>query len=208
MLAVVRAVAGRSLSFAGSSAHVLSGSVDDAVRALVSRRAERAVRPGAPAVSTADLVDALDARTASPVSPWVGAGMLRLARTGRLAKAVGGRTPVGLAVRFGPALYGAISTNLRGLDAALGHLVTEARRKGVDPDPERLRRVVVQALAGDPVDPESDPDHATLVRIWLGDAGRRAVPFGEHLKGLRNGRTPEATAAVLDRIDVRTLGKR
>ena len=208
VLAVVRAVVGRGRSIAGSGATVLSGGVEDAVRTLVARRAERALRSGAPSVSTADLVDALDPRTASTMSPWVGAGVLRLARTGRIAKVVGGRTPVGLAVRFGPALYGAISGNLRGLDAALGRVVTRARTERVEPDPDRLRRVVVQALAGDAIDPGTESDHGALVRVWLGDAGRRAVPFGDHIKGLRSGRTPEATAAVLDSIDVRVLGRR
>ena len=205
--AVVRAVVGRGRSLAGTGAHLFSGGVDDAVRTLVARRAERALRPGAPKVDTADLVDALDPRTSSTMSPWVGAGMMRLARTGRVAKAVGGRTPVGLAVRFGPALYGAISGNLRGLDAALGHVVTRARSGNVEPDVERLRRVVVQALVGDQVDPGTEPDHGALVRLWLGDAGRRAVPFGDHIKGLRNGRTPEATAALLDALHVRDLAR-
>jgi hypothetical protein len=208
VLAVVRAVVGRGRSLAGSGAQLFSGGVEDAVRTLVLRRTERALRPGAPEVSTSDLVDALDPRTSSTMSPWVGAGMLRLARTGRVAKAVGGRTPVGLAVRFGPALYGAISGNLRGLDAALGHVVSVARARKVEPDADRLRRVVVQALVGDPLDPRAEPDHGALVRVWLGDAGRRAVPFGDHIKGLRNGRTPEAIAALLDGLDLRDLTAR
>jgi hypothetical protein len=208
VLAVVRAVVGRGRSLAGSGATVLSGGAEDAVRTLVARRAERALRPGAAVVSTADLIDALDPRTSTAISPWVSAGVLRLARTGRIAKVVGGRTPVGLAVRFGPALYGAISGNLRGLDAALGHVVSRARARKVEPDPDRLRRVVVQALAGDHLDPGSEPDHTALVRVWLGDAGRRAVPFGDQIKGLRSSRTPEATAALLDGLDPRDLTAR
>ena len=208
VLAVVRAVVGRGRSLAGSGAQLFGGGVEDAVRTLVKRRAERALRPGAPKIDTADLVDALDPRTSSTMSPWVGAGMMRLARTGRVARVVGGRTPVGLAVRFGPALYGAISGNLRGLDAALGHVVTRARSESVEPDTDRLRRVVVQALVGDRIDAGAEPDHGALVRVWLGDAGRRAVPFGDHIKGLRNGRTPEATAALLDGLSLRDLAAR
>jgi hypothetical protein len=108
-------------------------------------------------------------------------------------------------VRFGPALYEAVSTNLRGLDAALGHLVTRARDQRIDPDPERLRTAVVQALAGDPIDPDADADHGSLVRVWLGDAGRRVVPFGGRISGLNRGRTPEAVAAALASVDVRRL---
>lgn len=206
VLAVVRAVAGRSRDLAGSGAGAFGGGLDEALRALVDRRVQRALRPGAPAVSASELVDALGDGGASALSPWLGAGAARLASAGRAARLVGGRTPVGLAVRFGPALYQAISGNLRGLDAAAAHLVTRARDQRVDPDPERLRTVVVQALAGDPVDPDAEADHASLVRVWLGDAGRRMVPFGlRRISGFNKGRTPEAVAAALAAVDVRRL---
>lgn len=205
VLAVVRAVAGRGRNLAGSSGEALGAGMDDAVRALVDRRVQRALRPSAPRVPADELVRTLGSRSAGSVTPWVGAGAARLARTGRAARLVGGRTPIGLAVRFGPALYEAVSTNLRGLDAALAHLVTRARDERVEPDPERLRTVVVQALAGDPVDPDATADHASLVRVWLGDAGRRLVPFGSRITGFNRGRTPEAVAAALAAVDVRRL---
>ena len=207
-LAVVKAVTGRGRSFAGAGASAVSGGVDDALRALVARRVDHALRPGAAEVSTDELLDALVDRSGSSFSPWLGAGAARLVRTGRVARALGGRTPLGLIVRFGPALYTAVSSNLRGLDAAAGRLATRARGRKIDPDPERLRRAVVQALTGAPVDPDADADHSALLRVWLGEAGRRAVPFGDHIKGLRASRTPEAVAAVLDSIDVARLGRR
>ena len=209
VIAVVRAVAERGWALAGTGAHAVGSGLDEAMRILVDRRVERALRPDAPPVTTDELISALDTGSVSSLSPWIGAGAARLARTGRVAKALGGRTPVGLAVRFGPAVYGAISSNLRGLDAAVGRLVTRARERGVEPQPDRLRRVVVQALAGDAVDPEDAVEHGALLRVWLGDAGRRAVPFGlDRISGLRNGRTPEAVAALLDGVDVKRLTRR
>ena len=98
--------------------------VEDALRILVRRRVARALRPGAPAVTTDELIEALGPRTGSTITPWIGAGAARLARTGRAAKVLGGRTPLGLAVRFGPALSAAVLGNVRGLDAAIARLVT------------------------------------------------------------------------------------
>lgn len=209
VVTVVRAVASRGRALVGTGAQALGSGVEEALRVLVGRRMERALRPGAPTITTDELLDALDTRSRSGMSPWIGAGAARLARTGRAAKVLGGRTPVGLAVRFGPALYAVISDNLRALDAAAGHLVTRARGRGVEPEPERLRRVVVQALTGEPIDPVADVDHGALMRVWLGDAGRRAVPFGlDRISGLRAGRTPEAVAAVLGAVDVDRLAGR
>lgn len=205
VLRVMRTIASRSRELAGSGTDVLGSGLDDALRTLIDRRVQRALRPSAPAVSSKDLVQALGARSASSMAPWLGAGAARLARTGRAASLIGGRTPVGLAVRFGPALYEAVSTNLRGLDAAAAHLVTRARDQRIEPDAERLRTVVVQALAGDPVDPDAEVDHGSLVRVWLGEAGRRVVPFGSRITGFNRGRTPEAIAAALASVDVRRL---
>lgn len=205
MLAVVRTLAGRARELAGSGSDVLGGGMDDVLRALVDRRVQRALQPSAPSVHAEDVVHALGSRSSSTMTPWLGAGAARLARTGRAARLIGGRTPVGLAVRFGPAVYEAVSTNLRGLDAALGHVVTRARDQRIEPEAERLRTVVVQALSGAPIDPDADADHGALVRLWLGDAGRRLVPFGSRITGFNRGRTPEAVAATLGAVDVRRL---
>ncbi|MGK2929261.1 MAG: hypothetical protein ACSLFO_06745 [Acidimicrobiales bacterium] len=208
VMAVVRVVAGRGWALAGTGAHALNSGADDAVRVLVGRRVQRALRPGATAVTTEDLVEALGTRSGPRLSPWIGAGAARLARTGRTAKVLGGRTPLGFAVLIGPALYAAVTSNLRGLDASIAHLAGRARHRKVDPDPERLRRVVVQALAGDPVDPDVDADHGALIRVWLSDAGRQAVPFGlDRISGLGSGRTPEAVAAVLGAVNVTRLAR-
>jgi len=209
VVAVVRAVASRGWAIAGTGAGVVSSGVDDALRVLVHRRVVRALRSDRAMPSRVELVEALDCPAGSVLSPWIGAGAARLARTGRATRVLGGRTPLGLAVRFGPAAYAAISGNVRGLDAAVAHLVARARRRRIEPDPERLHRVVVQALTGQPVAPDADVDHGPLLRAWLGDAGRRAVPFGlDRISGFRNGLTPEAAAAVLESVDVRRLAAR
>lgn len=209
VVAVVRVVASRGWAIAGAGADVVGSGVDDALRVLVHRRVVRALRADRPMPTRIELVDALDARAGAVLSPWAGAGAARLARTGRTAKVLGGRTPLGLAVRFGPALYTAISGNVRGLDAAIAHLVARARRRRIEPDPERLHRVVVQALTGQPIAPDADADHGALLRAWLGDAGRRAVPFRlDRISGFRNGLTPEAAAAVVESVDVRRLADR
>lgn len=209
VVAVVRAVASRGWAIAGTGADVVSSGVEDALRVLVHRRVVRTLRADPTMPTRIELVDALDARTGAVLSPLVGAGAARLARTGRAAKALGGRTPLGLAVRFGPAFYTAISGNVRGLDAAIAHLVVRARRRHIEPDPERLHRVVVQALTGRPIAPDADADHGALLRVWLGDAGRRAVPFGlDRISGFRNGLTAEAAAAVIESVDVRRLTHR
>ena len=205
VLAVVRAAAGRGRELAGSGAGMFAGGADEALRALIDHRVQRALRPSAPAVTADELVQALGSKASSSMSPWLGTGAARLARSGRAARLIGGRTPIGLAVRFGPLLYEAIASNLRGLDAAIAHLTTRARDQRIDPDPARVRTAVVQALAGDRIDPDADADHGALVRVWLGDAGRRAVPFGSRLAGFNRGRTPEAVAAALASIDVRRL---
>lgn len=208
VVAFLRTVAGRGWALAGTGAHAVDDRVEDALRVLVGRRVARALRPGSARVSTDQLVDALGPRSGPVISPWIGAGAARLARTGRAVKVLGARTPLGLAVRFGPAVSAAVVGNVRRLDAAIARLVTRARDDHVEPDPERLRRVAVQALAGEPIDPDVPVDHRVLARVWMGEAGRRAIPFGlDRFTGLPRGRTPEAVAAVLDSVAVNHLAQ-
>ena len=206
MLAVVRALAERGRDVAGTGAEVVGAGVDDALRMLIDRRVERALRSTTSSVSAADVVDALAASSSSSRAHWLGQGGARLARRTPAVRFVGSRHPVGLALRFGPGLVDVISTNLRGLDVAVAHLVSRARSHRVDPDPDKLRAVVVQALVGRPIDPRAEVDHTSLVRLWMADAGRRFVPFGlGSVAGLVRGRTPEAVAAALAAVDVEHL---
>jgi len=201
---LVRALLVRLRDAAGGGADLLGGGVEDAARALVDRRVQRAVQSATPA-SAVDVVLALSAEAPSSTAR-VGQAAAWLASRGRFAKAIGGRTPAGLVLTLGPGLYEAVSRGLRGLDASAAHLVQRARDAGIEPDPALVRSAVVQALTGKPVDPQGEPDHGALVRLWLAEAGRSIAPFGlRRLSGLTRGRTPEAVAAALGAVDVRRL---
>jgi hypothetical protein len=209
VLAVVRAVALRAKDVAGSGAGALGTGVDEAVSALIDRRVERALRGSGRAVTSDDVVAALSSGGSSSIAPWIGGAGARLARHSRVARHVGGRTPIGLALLVGPMLLETVTSSVRGLDATAAHLVAKARDKRIEPDPERVRTVVVQALTGERIDPDADVDHGALVRLWLADAGRRVAPLGlGRIRGLTRGRTPEAVAASLAEIDVRRLRAR
>lgn len=209
VLDVVRAVVGAGRTVVGRGTDLVGGGADDAMRMLLDRRVRRVVRTGSPVVRTAvELVGALERETASTIAPWIGAGVSRLARTRRVAKALGGRSPVGLAVRFGPTIHAAVSGNLHRFDAAASYLVGRAVEQQLVPDPVRIRRAVVQALAGDPIDPKTEPDHASLLGLWFQGAARDVVPFGHRIAGLRPRRTPEAIAAALERAEVAALARR
>lgn len=204
---VLRAAAGRGAQVAGAGAEVVGSGIDDVVRALVDRRVQRALRPDAPAVTATDLVLALSASGGGgSVTSRLGRTTAMLAGRSRPIRRVAGRTPTGLALRYGPGLADAVAASVRGLDAAAAHLVTRARERRLDPDPDRVRTAVVQALVGAPIDPDADVDHTQLVRVWLSDAGRRLAPFGlDRVRALARGRTPEAVAAALGQVDVRRL---
>lgn len=207
-LSVVRAVLARSRDAAVTGAGVLGSGVEDAVRAVVDRRVRRALRSTAPGATAMDVVLALSPDRPSSIAGRIGSTGSWVAGR-RAARFVGGRTPVGLALRFGPGLYNAVSSALRGLDAAAGHLVARAREHAIEPDPDRLRAVLVQSLTGAPLDPDAEPDHGALVRLWLAEAGRRMAPIGlGRISGLTRGRTPDAVAAALGRVDVRQLRAR
>lgn len=209
VLAVVRAVALRARDVAGSGAGALGSGVDEAVSALIDRRVERALRGSGRAVTSDDVVAALNGGGSSSIAPWLGGAGARLAGRTRVARSIGGRTPVGLALLVGPMLIETVTSSVRALDATAAHLVAKARNKRIEPDPERVRRVVVQALTGDRIDPDAEVDHGALVRLWLADAGRRVAPLGlARISGLTRGRTPEAVAASLAEVDVRRLRAR
>lgn len=205
VLAVVGTVLSRTRDVAGAGAGALGSGVEDAVRALVDRRVQRALRNPTSHTTAVDVVQALAADTPSSVARRVGSTGTWLAGR-RATRFIGGRTPAGLALRFGPGLYDAVAASLRGLDAAAAHLVARAREHGVEPHPDRLRAAVVQSLTGAPVDPAAEPDHGVLVRLWLAETGRRMAPIGlGRISGLTRGRTPDAVAATLGRVDVRQL---
>ncbi len=207
ILAVLRVVAGWGRDAAGAGIELLGDGLDDALRVLVHHRVERALAPGAAAVHAPQLVEALGPTSSSgSMAQRFGSGGARLARRTRLARSVTSRTPVGMALRFGPGLVDVAAGSLRSLDATAAHLVTRARDARIEPDPDRLRAAVVQVLIGDAVDPDADVDHIALARVWLADAARRLAPLGlGGIRGLNRSRTPEAIIAALSEIDLRQL---
>jgi hypothetical protein len=76
-----------------------------------------------------------------------------------------------------PALLASVSRGADELGLVASNLVLRARAKGIEPDPERLRRVAVQIASRRPVDPEQEPRHGPLVVAWLRRAFRAALPF-------------------------------
>lgn len=206
VLSVLRSALDRGRELGSSGAELLGSGADDAVRALVARRVERAMRIAPETVDTARLAAALEpSSSVARVAGRAGSIGRRVARNSRIARAVSRRTPAGMALRWGPLVVDVVRTNLRAVDAVAVHLVSRARRAGVDPDPERLQSTVVQALTGLPLDPGADVDHTVLARTWLRDSGRRLLPFGLGDDGAR--RSPVEVIGTLSDLDVGLLAR-
>ena len=76
-----------------------------------------------------------------------------------------------------PALVASVARGADELGLVASHLVLRARAKGIEPDPERVRRVAVQIASRRAVDPDQEPKHGPLVVSWLRRAFRAALPF-------------------------------
>lgn len=196
---------GRHVGVAG--ADLVTSGVEDAVRVLVERRIDRAIRHAPTTVDTSQLVAALEPSSSfSSLAGRAGTVGRRVARHTRAARVLSRRTPTGMALRWGPLLVDAVRGHLRAVDAVAVHLVSRARRAGVDPDPGRVHAAVVQVLAGLDVEPEGPADHAALARTWLRDSGRKLLPFG--LVGSGRGRSAADVVGRLVDLDVGRLGRR
>ena len=184
---------------------LVGSGVDDAVRLLVDQRVRKAMQSAPDVPDAVALADALRPRSSTAsVAGRVGQVSRRLSGRFRAASFVARRSPTGFALRWGPMVVDAVRDSIRSIDAVAEHLVARTRRVGIDPDPERVRTTVVQALTGQPLDPAADPDHTQLARRWLRHAGGQIVPFG-----LMPGRAAKASSDdVLDalaRLDVGLL---
>lgn len=122
----------------------------------------------------------------------------RFKKLGFLAK----RTPAFLLAAAVPALLASVTRGADELGMVSAHLVHRARAAGVEPDLERVRRAAVQIVERQPVDPEVEPSHGTLVVYWLRRAIRAALPF---TAGVATA-DPEGLAAAAAAVDVRGLG--
>lgn len=180
---------------AGASA--LGTGVEESVRRLVDHRIGRALRDpsSVPALGSSPQPSSSGSLARRLGTRGAKAFAVRKGMAGRLA----GRHPAGLALRYGPAVVDAVQGNLTRLDAVAAHLVRRARGAGVEPDPERLARVVVQVLADLPVDADDDVSRAVLLKRWARDVGRSLLPFGG------GGDRDDAHRAAADAVDPRSL---
>jgi hypothetical protein len=176
---VVRAAVD-ALGRAGSaSAGAMSGAVEGAARSLTRRMVVDAVSSPRRVDDREALARALAARPVSPALAGATAAALglRLARRFRRLGFLARRTPMWLAATAVPALLASVSRGADELGLVASNLVLRARAKGIEPDPERVRRVAVQIASRRPVDPEQEPRHGPLVVAWLRRAFRAALPF-------------------------------
>ncbi|HEX6419497.1 MAG TPA: hypothetical protein VFZ77_13435 [Acidimicrobiales bacterium] len=127
--------------------------------------------------------------------------MLRLARRTRLGF-IARRTPAFLVAAAVPALVASVTRGADELGMVASHLVHRARAAGVEPDIERVRRVAVQVVSRQQVDPEVEPGHGALVLGWLRRAVRAALPF---TAGVATA-DPEGLAAAAGAVDPDLLG--
>jgi hypothetical protein len=112
------------------------------------------------------------------------------------------RTPLWLVATAVPALVASVTRGADELRLLASHLVHRARAKGIEPDPERVRRAAVQIASRQAVDPEREPSHGRLVVAWLRRAFRAALPF---TAGVATS-DPEGLAAAAADVDPTQLG--
>jgi hypothetical protein len=169
-----------ALGRAGSaSAGALADAVEGAARSLTRRMVADAVASPQGVEDREALARALAARPVSPVlaGATIAALGLRLARRVRRLGFLARRTPLWLVATAVPALVASVSRGADELGLVASHLVLRARAKGIEPDPERVRRVAVQIASRRAVDPDQEPRHGPLVVSWLRRAFRAALPF-------------------------------
>lgn len=180
----VRDLVRAAVTSIGRAATMSFAAVGDTVeapgRALASRIATAAVASPHPVAAKADLAAALEERSRSPLL----GGSTGAALATKVASRVGPlrflarRTPMWLVVTAVPALHASVTRGSHELTLVASHLVHRARAAGVEPDPERVRRVTVQLVSGVPVvDPSVEPRHAPLAVVWLQRALRATLPF-------------------------------
>lgn len=165
---------------AGSaSAGALADAVEGASRALTRKMVDDAVTSPRGMVDRETLASALKERPVSPALAGATVAALGLRLAGRVRRLgfLARRTPLWLVATAVPALVASVSRGADELGLVASHLVLRARAKGIEPDPERVRRVAVQIASRRAVDPEQEPRHGPLVVSWLRRAFRAALPF-------------------------------
>ena len=177
--------------------------VEGAARALVRKVVQDALAEPRPVEDRRRLAKALRAKSSGPAlgaSTAVAFGT-RLARRMGPARFAARRTPLWLAVTALPSVYASITRGTEELTLVASHLVHRSRSVGIDPDPERLRRVVVQVVTDRPVRPGEEPTHGPLAWAWARRAVRASLPFASGVAT----RDPDGVARAASQVDVHAL---
>lgn len=177
--------------------------VEGAARALVRRVVSSALADPRPVGDRRRLAKALSGRSGGPSLGGASAAAVgtRVARRLGPARFAARRTPLWFAVTAVPAVYSSITRGAEELTLVASHLILRARAAGVEPDPERLRRVVVQVVSGHAIQPEDEPSHGPLALAWGRRAVRAAMPFA---RGVRT-KDPDSIAAAAAAVDPSVL---
>lgn len=195
---LVRAMVTAACRAGSSSVTAVGDAVESPCRKLARRIATTAVDQPKPVAGRSDLADALEAQ---PRSPLLG-GATGAAVVAKVAGRVGPmrflarRTPMWLVITAVPAVHASVTRGAEELALVASHLVHRARAAGVQPDPERVRRVAVQLLSGSSVNADAEPRHAPLAVAWLQRALRSALPFSPGVATRDPGGLARAAAAV------------
>lgn len=196
--AVVRAAVAAVRRGGELSAEALGDAVEGPAGALTRRATAGALAQPRPVGDTEALRAALAARPAGPMLGGASAAALaaRMARRVRPLGFLARRSPVWLVASAVPATYASVARGAEEVGLLASHLAQRAREAGVEPDPERVRRVAVQLASGALPDPRSDPRHAPLVVAWMRRALQATLPFSAGVAT----RDPGALAAAAGRV--------
>jgi hypothetical protein len=163
----------------GASVGAVADAVEGAGRALTRKMVGDAVTSPRAMADRETLTRALAQRQVAPALAGATAAALGLRLAGRIRRLgfLARRTPLWLLATALPAVVASVSRGAYELELMASHLVLRARAEGIEPDPERVRRVAVQIASRRAVDPEQEPTHGPLVVSWLRRAFRAALPF-------------------------------
>jgi hypothetical protein len=198
VLRVVQAAVDALGRVGGASVGALADAVEGAGRALTRKMVGDALTSPRAMGDRETLARALAERPVGPALAGATVAALGLRLAGRIRRLgfLARRTPLWLLATAAPALLASVSRGADELGLVASHLVLRARAKGVDPDPERVRRVAVQIASRREVDPEQEPSHGPLVVSWLRRAFRAALPFTTGVATSDPGGLAAAAAAV------------
>jgi hypothetical protein len=182
-----------------ASAATVADAVEGTGRALTRRMVGDAVTAPRAVADGDSLARALAERPVAPALGGATAAALGLRAAGRIPRLgfLARRTPLWLLATAVPALVASVARGADELGLLASHLVHRARVEGIEPDPERVRRVAVQIASHRAVDPDHEPSHGPLVVSWLRRAVRAALPF---TSGVAT-RDPDGLAAAAAEVD-------